>query len=73
MLVWIIRILAGVIVWISAYIWFSMRSIQGTLRIDHSDPEKDIYRLEISNLDLNDLSKKKKITLKVDNNADLSR
>lgn len=73
MLVWIIRILAGVIVWISAYIWFSMRSVQGTLRIDHSDPEKDIYRLEISNLDLNDLSKKKKITLKVDNNADLSR
>ena len=73
MLVWIIRILVSVIVWISAYIWFSMRSIQGTLRIDHSDPEKDIYRLEISNLDLNDLSKKKKITLKVDNNADLSR
>ena len=73
MLVWIIRILVGVIVWISAYIWFSMRSIQGTLRIDHSDPETDIYRLEISNLDLNDLSKKKKITLKVDNNADLSR
>lgn len=73
MLVWIIRILAGVIVWISAYIWFSMRSVQGTLRIDHSDPEKDVYRLEISNLDLNDLSKKKKITLKVDNNADLSR
>lgn len=43
----------------------------GTLRIDHSDPEKDIYRIEIDNLDK--LSKKKRIILKVDNDADLSQ
>ena len=43
----------------------------GTLKIDHSDPEKDIYRIDINNLDK--LSKKKLIILKIDNNADLSQ
>lgn len=44
---------------------------KGTLRIDHSNPEKDVYRFEIDNLD--GLSKKKRIVLKVDNKADLSQ
>lgn len=48
-----------------------LQKAYGTLRIDHTDPEKDTYRFEIDNLD--DLSKKKFILLKVDNNADLSR
>jgi hypothetical protein len=43
----------------------------GTLRIDHSDPDKDVYRFEISNLD--NLSKRKRIVLDVDNKADLSQ
>lgn len=43
----------------------------GTLKIDHSNPEKDIYRLEID--DLEGLSKKRKIVLKVDNGANLSQ
>lgn len=43
----------------------------GTLRIDHSNPEKDLYRLEIDELE--DLSKRKRIILKVDNHADLSQ
>ena len=43
----------------------------GTLKIDHSDPEKDIYRIDIEDLDK--LSKKKLIILKIDNNADLSQ
>lgn len=43
----------------------------GTLMIDHSNPAKDVYRFAIDNLD--GLSKKKRIVLKVDNNADLSR
>lgn len=43
----------------------------GTLKIDHSDPEKDIYRIDINDLDK--LSKKKLIVLKIDNNADLSQ
>lgn len=43
----------------------------GTLKIDHSNPEKDVYRLEIDNLDK--LSKRKRVVLKVDNKADLSQ
>ena len=43
----------------------------GTLRIDHSNPEKDVYRFDIGDFD--SLSKKKKIILNVDNNADLSQ
>lgn len=44
---------------------------EGVLQIDHSDPEKDVYRFVIDKID--DLSKKKYIVLKVDNNADLSQ
>ena len=43
----------------------------GTLKIDHSNPDKDIYRMEFDNLD--NLSKKKHVILKVDNHADLSQ
>ena len=42
----------------------------GTLRIDHTSSEKDIYRIEIDDLDsLNDRSR---IVLKIDHDADLS-
>lgn len=47
------------------------RFSDGVIRIDHSDPEKDVYRLEINNLD--NLSRKKRVVLKVDNHAYLSR
>ena len=43
----------------------------GTLRIDKSDPKKDRYRLDIDNLD--GLSKRKRIVIRIDNNADLSQ
>lgn len=43
----------------------------GTLKIDHSNPEKDVYRLEIDNLD--SLDSKTRIILKVDDNADLTQ
>ena len=43
----------------------------GTLKIDHSNPDKDVYRMEFNNLD--NLSKKKHVVLKVDNHADLSQ
>ena len=43
----------------------------GTLRIDHSNPEKDVYRFEINNLD--SLNRKKRIVLKIDHHADLSQ
>ena len=43
----------------------------GTLRIDHSDPEKDVYRLEIGDLDK--LNRKSYVELKIDHHADLSQ
>lgn len=61
-----IGVLLAAIVYITV-----IHGCEGTLRIDHSNPEKDIYRFEVDNLD--DLSKKKHIVLKVDNNAFLSQ
>ena len=43
----------------------------GVIRIDQTNPEKDIYRLDIDDIDK--LSKKKRILLKVDTHADLSQ
>lgn len=48
-----------------------IKSTVGVLRIDHSNPEKDTYRFEINDLD--GLSKKKYISLRIDNHADLSQ
>lgn len=43
----------------------------GVLRIDRSNPNKDVYRFDVGNI--NSLSKKKLILLKVDRNADLTQ
>ena len=43
----------------------------GKLRIDHSNPDKDVYRIEFRDLDK--LTKKKCVILKIDNNAHLSQ
>ncbi len=43
----------------------------GTLKIDHSDPEKDLYRFEIDDLD--SLPSKKRIILKIECKSDLSQ
>lgn len=51
--------------------WLYPRKTIGTLKIDHSDPEKDRYQFEIPNLDI--LDKKTEISLRVDHDADLSR
>ena len=48
-----------------------LTSARGTLRIDHSNPEKDVYRIEINNLE--DLSRKQRVILDVDNSAILSQ
>lgn len=48
-----------------------LKSSIGVLRIDCSNPEKDTYRFDLKDIDK--LSKKKLIVLKVDNKADLSR
>ena len=44
--------------------------IDGILKIDHSDSKKDVYRIEIGDLDI--LPHKKHIVLKVENDANLS-
>ena len=44
--------------------------IDGILKIDHSDSKKDVYRIEIGDLDI--LPHKKHIILKVENDANLS-
>ena len=44
--------------------------IDGILKIDHSNFEKDVYRIEIGDLDI--LPYKKHIILKVENDANLS-
>ena len=44
--------------------------IDGILKIDHSNFEKDVYRIEIGDLDI--LPHKKHIILKVENDANLS-
>ena len=65
----VVGVLVGSII---SNIIFSIRYLKaGTLRIDHSNPEKDVYRIEIDDLD--GLSKKKHVILKVDNNANLSQ
>ena len=65
----VVGVLVGSI--ISNIIFYIRYRKAGTLRIDHSNPEKDVYRIEIDDLD--GLSKKKRVILKVDNNANLSQ
>lgn len=63
---------AGIIVGaIICVFWQHVTMGYGILRIDHSNPEKDVYRLEIDNLD--QLNKKSRIHVKVDHHADLSQ
>lgn len=45
--------------------------VHGTLKIDRSNPKKDLYRLEVENLD--DLAKKRKVRLKVDTKSKISQ
>ena len=47
------------------------RTARGTLRIDHSNPEKDVYRFEID--DIEKLKGKKRLKLDIDHNAKLSQ
>ena len=56
---------------IMASIWQAIRSTRGVLRIDHSDPAKDVYRIELDDLDA--VNGKKYVELKIDYNAHLSQ
>lgn len=48
------------------------KTAYGTLRIDHTNPEKDLYRIDIDG-NFDNISKEKRIVLKVDNDANLSQ
>lgn len=64
--------LAGIVVGsIIGSIIQEIRVAHGTLKIDKSNPQTDVYRLCLNDLDI--LSKKKYIRLKIDANADLSQ
>lgn len=64
--------LAGVVVGsIIGSIVQGIRVAHGTLKIDKSNPQTDVYRLCLNDLDI--LSKKKYIRLNIDANADLSQ
>ena len=54
------------------FIFQRVRTAFGTLRIDRSNPEKDVYRFDI-NGDIVNLPRKKRIVLRIDPNADLSQ
>jgi hypothetical protein len=53
------------------FIVFATTYATGTLKIDHSNPEKDQYLFEVKDLDT--LNKKKFIELKIDHHANLSQ
>lgn len=50
-----------------------IRPTQGVLKIDHSNPEKDIYRFEIDEKVLEKLDKRRRLHLKIDHEAKLSQ
>ena len=55
-----------------SYMLLIGKTAYGLLRIDHTDPEKDLYRIDIDG-NFDNISKEKRIMLKVDNNANLSQ
>ena len=68
----IILFFAGVFFGIGiAGIVFTIRRTTGILKIDHSNPDKDVYRFEID--DLEKLHTKTRVVLKIDHHADLSQ
>ena len=65
----IIIYLAGFLTFFSFFFCILYSKIDGILKIDHSDSKKDVYRIEIGDLDV--LPHKKHIVLKVENDANL--
>lgn len=60
-------ILGGVLGWFISWIFYRMETAIGTLNIDETDPNKDLYTLDIGDLD--SLSTKKRVVLKVHNTS----
>lgn len=67
-LIFIIGLVMGMMIWDLAG---RFRKKDGVLKIDHSNPAKDVYRFEVSDLDK--LDSRTQITLTIDHNAKLSQ
>lgn len=67
---WIGFVILAIILLV-VFIKHQHETVVGVLRIDWTDPEKDIYRIEIEDLEV--LSRKKKVVLKVINAETNSR
>lgn len=62
----VIALCLGVIIGIVLmnFIWF--RRLYGVFRIDCTDPDKDICKLELTSIDLDTLARKNYIVLKIE-------
>lgn len=60
---WLWLVLGTVVGSLVSSIYFLAQTGYGTLKIDQTNPVKDLYSLELGNLD--DLPKKKRIVLKI--------
>lgn len=68
----IVLVIIGMVVGFTLrHILYKFKTSGGVLRIDHSNPGKDMYRFDIDDLDA--LDKKKRIVLTIDHNAVLSQ
>lgn len=71
--IYILVAIAGIAIGIFAtYIAIIGKTAWGTLRIDTTNPTKELYRIDIDG-NFDNISKEKCIILKVDANADLSQ
>ena len=67
---WIPFIVGIIVGMVLASLIYLVCNTVGTLKIDHTNSEKDIYRIEIN--DLEELNHRARVVLKVDHDADLS-
>lgn len=67
----LILVLALISSMVTNIVFFIRYKNVGTLKIDISDPSKDVYRFEVDDIDA--LMNRKRIVLNVDSNADLSQ
>lgn len=71
---YLIGCIIGIVIYaIVSAIYDAIRYAWGTLQIDHSNPVKDVYRFNIDEKYLDKMSKKQRVILKIDHNADLSQ
>lgn len=56
----------GIVIGTALMNFFWFRRLYGVFKIDCTDPEKDICRLELNSMDLDALAKQNYIVLKVD-------